>query len=578
MTHNGAAAQPKPTGLRILIVDNIPKAGQALTPLLALWGHTAYLAESRGEQTIEHHAIALVAAHRCQIAVVDMRLHDERDPEDLSGLKLVSHLKPAVAIIRSSFGDYVTAREALKQYGAFYFVGKEEHTHVLKAAIEDAARSVAAGGTGPTIIWELVDVPADSSPEQSVLSQLFPSKDDLSPNTQHQLPGREEIPPDEVSQIVGMLFPGKSRVMLRPMAHEEASVTPSTDVVLRRSSRVFEAIVDNEPRRRVVKLARTGKIDTEVTQYQKHVENGLPAALRTQLESKALLWDLGGIVYNYLGQDDDLVIFRAFYQQQKAKAILRPLKAHFKNWSHWYRNEARQLHRSLFSVYDELWNGALSERLGAWGKEDAILDLPGLGRVLPNPMRWLLANRADSLLRDSSLREAITHGDLHSDNLIANANHAFPIDFERTGYGPILRDFIELIQDLSTRVAWALDGQDTGPDLLLIYELAVAWCAPDAPGQPLPWTDWIAADAAAAKLHEVVHELRLLAHRLTHYVDQRELLWGLLLNHLFVEARLWRGSERWLRTVLFAAVICGRLERWGRGPWPPPEWPQVQWR
>jgi thiamine kinase-like enzyme len=44
---------------------------------------------------------------------------------------------------------------------------------------------------------------------------------------------------------------------------------------------------------------------------------------------------------------------------------------------------------------------------------------------------------------------AITHGDLHAGNLlIDDSNNIWVIDFERTGEGHVLQDFIELESDL----------------------------------------------------------------------------------------------------------------------------------
>lgn len=561
----------RPLGLRVLIVDDEADVRNELAELIRRWGHQPYIAQGIGAALLND-AIAQARAERCHVAIVDMRLLDAHNRDDVSGLELVPRLKPAESIIYSANGDRKTAIKALKDYNAFTFVGKQDSSRELRAALEEAARSVCAGGTGPQIEWGHLPGPDPDQPARQMLDQLLTKGEESSTES--------KVPPDQVGQLLGLLFVGKPRVSLLPIADDEGGASPSADATLRRSSRVFEAIVENEGRHRVVKLARKDKINNEVERYRQHVKDKMPGAFYAELQSAATLWDIGGVVYNYIGAGNRLTMLRQYYHQHNdPQPILRPLKTFFdaENWGHFYRNGAMPLSKTLFAAYDELWKYGLSKQFNDWREHDGEIELPHFGRALPNPMRWLARNYARAFqLRH--LRQAITHGDLHSDNLFVSDSHAFPIDFERTGYGPILRDFVELIQDLSTRVAWVRGAIDSRPDLPLIYNLAVAWCKPDEPAAPLPLTRLIAADAAASKLHDVVQGLARLARERAHYEDQRELLWGMLLNNLFVANRLQPGSDRWLRTMLFAAVICGRLESWEQPQWPRPEWPQVDWR
>ncbi|NJO84269.1 MAG: phosphotransferase [Blastochloris sp.] len=133
---------------------------------------------------------------------------------------------------------------------------------------------------------------------------------------------------------------------------------------------------------------------------------------------------------------------------------------------------------AIVTAYDTIWHGALSAARASWRGEAATRPFPGLARRLPNPLRWFYAH-PDPGGEMRNVRQAVTHGDLHGDNLFVNHAHAWPIDFERTGDGPILRDFVELIQDITTRIARF--GDD---DMPVIYALAVAVCAPHAPGEP----------------------------------------------------------------------------------------------
>jgi hypothetical protein len=94
----------------------------------------------------------------------------------------------------------------------------------------------------------------------------------------------------------------------------------------------------------------------------------------------------------------------------------------------------------------------------------------------------------------------------------------------------------------------------------------------------MPLTAAIRDNAEALKAIEVVRGLQALAYERAQYDDQREYLWGLLLNNIFVLTLLPEGGGRQVRTLLFASVICGRLDQWERrGTWPPHDWPAVAW-
>ncbi len=128
------------------------------------------------------------------------------------------------------------------------------------------------------------------------------------------------------------------------------------------------------------------------------------------------------------------------------------------------------------------------------------------------------------------------------------------------------------MQDVTTRIA-VLHAEE----LPLVYELAVALCGPQAPHEPMRATRTILAHAEARTCFLVVQALQELAAARAAYDDRREYLWGLLCNHLFVSSKLVPESPRWQRTMLFAAVICQRLDQWEAEVWPPPAWPQVEW-
>jgi ActR/RegA family two-component response regulator len=543
----------------VLVVDNEETTRAEQIELLLHWGFIPVVAQGIGE-ALRADAIRKAHAHRCQIALVDMRLDDNYDRDDWSGLKLVPQLQPTAAIILSGFGDRKTAVAALKEYGAFDFVGREDGPEQLQATIEAAAHALSACLHRPQITW------SEDLTSAKIRDMLFARQKEL-----------HEVPDEEADEVIGRLFRTHQRVTLTLIAD---ATEPSNRVsALRRSSRVFRAIVDDQAALRVVKLARTAKIEHESHNYKAHVQYGMQSQFRPEMFAEVLLWDMGAIAYSYMGNPGLGIpggpqTFTAYYRAtEHADQILPPLRHFFDdaNWGIWYKKEITALGRSLFAAYDEVWHGTLSDMFEKWREHDQQRSFVGLPVALPNPTRWLVQNvhLCNQVLYP---RQAVTHGDLHGDNLFVNKDHAWPIDFERTGPGPILRDFVELIQDVLTRLARFEDR-----DLPIFYELAVALCGPSTPAEPMRPTAAIQNHPEALKAFQVVQELQNLAHERARYNDRREYLWGLLLNNLFVVTLLTEEDPRRARTLLLAGVICARLSRWNRPDWPPRDWPPVSY-
>ena len=134
--------------------------------------------------------------------------------------------------------------------------------------------------------------------------------------------------------------------------------------------------------------------------------------------------------------------------------------------------------------------------------------------------------------------------------------HSWILDFERTGWGPILQDFAELETDIITRLTECPGNLDQ------FFRLCVALVAPENPKaslaqhidrfMPLPPS----LDGAAKA---IIH-LRRLAETQTRYLDSREYLWGILLNTIYVMS-LNPDPERLDRALILGGVVCERLGR-----------------
>lgn len=548
----------------VLVVDDNPEHRKDYAEFVESWGYAPVVAQGDGQQLIAD-AEQLAARARCPIAIVDMRLIEDKDPNDKSGLELIRRLRYTRSIVLTSFGTTRTTVQALQEYGAADFVDKAEDPDDLRLALERLATELRRTGNGPQILW------MRGLSSATVLGQMFP--------------GRADIPPDEPETLVRQLFREREWVRLTLItanAGEPSSETllpEDVSTALRRVSRVFVAEIAGEQALQVVKLARTDKIEREAANYAAYVAAGLAGTYRPEMTGTALFYDLGAIAYRLVGfehlDEGKARIFTRYYRRTSdVNTIVEPLRHFFgfSAWGHWYRStDVRSLDGTLVEAYDRSWRGALTSRSLAWASEAPTRRFGAIPVELPNPGRWFVDNRqrCESL---RNLRQVITHGDLHGDNLFVDGRYAWAIDFERTGYGPILRDVVELVQDLMARIA-----EFHAAELPLVYQLAVAICGPRGPDEALRPTRAILGHPEARKLLEVVQFLQTKAFQRAQYDDRREYLWGLLCNHLFVSTKLPVEGPRWTRAMLYAAVICERLEHWAEPEWPPASWPQVEW-
>lgn len=539
--------------LRVLVVENSESWRSDHAFNLSLWHCQPVIAEGDGKALLND-AENKAQQERCQIAIVDMHLLEDFDSNDISGLELVPRLRPAISIIMSGSHDRRKAVQALRKYGAANFVGKEDGPEVLQEALIEIAKEHAIASYRLKLEW---------------------SHNLSSPKLRDLLFGEHsDVPDDEVEEVISRLFLTNQRVVLTLISGDE----PSSEHIsaIRPRSRVFRANVDHQPAFIIVKLARADKIKREVQNYKDHVQLGNPGLFRPELLNEVRLWDLGAAAFSYLGNPGLGTLhgpktFTSYYHSiDSTEQILVPLYDFFSdsNWGIEYTANVTILKCSLFEAYDSVLHNALSKQLDGWRSHERLRSFPNLPGSLPNPTRWLTEHYRESGLIQA--RQAVTHGDLHGDNLFVYEGHAWSIDFERTGPGPILRDFVELTHDILTRCAAFTDH-----DLPVFYELTVMIAAPRLPSEVMRPTAAIVAHQEALKAFLVVKELQQLAYQRTHYLDQREYLWSLLLNSMFVVTLLPENDRRRMRTLLLASVICGRLERWDHRTWMPRDWSPV---
>jgi len=523
--------------IRVLVIDNDPRVRSDVREMLEAPTYLFEAVEGTGQVLLEK-AATKARRFRPHVAIVDVRLLDEYSDER-SGLQLLESLQSSSNILYSAYLTPELTLEALKRYGATRWVGKHQSPQRLLDEVASAARETCQRDLHlrrPSV-WT----------SQRIVEALF---------------GRgTDVPSDVVEDVLGQLFPKNAKVKIETVGGEVAS----SFSVSRGRSFVCKAWPDDrEPV--VVKLAPMERIRSEAENYREHIQDRLVGQFYAYLERTVEFWDLGGTVYKFMGSSlRTLPSFTTFYGEKRdPQVILKPLRHLFGEvWSKHYGSSQHE-DFPLFRVYDQVLN--LKERLERFSNQEERRSFPGLLASLINSVPWVLRHAEDSLIPGT--RQAITHGDLHGDNLFTDGEHAWAIDYERAGPGHILRDFVELEVDIVTRLL------PDEVDLSLLYELALVLVEPLEPTAPFRQTKKLRGNSETRKALDVIAGLRKLAYEMTRYPSSQEYLWGLLLDALFVAMLVSEESPQRERALLLGAVLCGRLRRWG-AEWPPEGWPPV---
>jgi hypothetical protein len=332
--------------------------------------------------------------------------------------------------------------------------------------------------------------------------------------------------------------------------------------------KVFEE--DYEPV--VVKLARRRKIEIEVENYERFIARRVSRGLSARLERHAELWDIGGALYSYIG-DFDVVTFSRYYEDHPFEDIRECLITFFTvSWGRYYKNCKPVNNVSLFELYKGVWGDWYTKSVKGFStdglcQEEGNTQLPGL----PNPIEWLKKWIAENPCRDTSVVEntqmAVTHGDLHGGNLLIDSRkNTWVIDFERTGEGHALQDFVELEADIINRLQAHV--MKTGA----FYRMCLL-IAGQTEIKELDKKEMKNPDPAIRKALKTISVIRSLALKCTGISDARQYLLGLLFNMIFRATinneETYRDRQR--QALLLAAIFCHRLEHWNE-PWPPEEW------
>ena len=506
---------------RVLVVDNKPEFRALLKDLLLGYDVTAVEAQWPEIVTSAENLARKVRPH---VIIFDLKLKPAVLEADRTGLELLQNpiMTSAKRILYSAYlrDDFRISVDATAA-GAVAVIEKAEMEHLV-TAVTKAADSHCACRKAFSSNW-----PPGWTPDL-IVRTLFGDDTD--------------VPSSIVEEVLCQLFSDADSVTLTELA--DAGDAPTPFVAGR--SIVFQARShDREPV--IIKLAPSGRIDREVAAYKTFVTHRLRGNYFPQLQGHATFWDLGAISYALIGSSSNVHTFASFYRRESDLTdIVQPLRHFFMQV--WYSNyRAPGTITPLAASYNRIVR--LHQRVESFAHA-VDLAFPEIGKTFPHPGRWVLEHLDES----GGVREVICHGDFNADNLLVDDGRAWPIDFERTGRGPITCDPGELEQDILTRVV-----QLVPDDWQSFLDLLVAVTAPRDLRESIVLPVSIASNPEATKASQVIEKLRALVFEASGPVDVREYYWALLLHALVAATVLGDGSAQGRRRWLLAAVVCQRL-------------------
>ena len=531
---------------RVLIVDNNERVKNMYKELITHWDFIPVLAEGIGNGLLED-AKRQAKEKRCQLALVDLRLVDDLDEEDISGLKLVPEIKPAVSLIVSASVDIANIRMS-DEIGAASYVGKGEGPKVLKEKLEREAKKLCA-------FMRNISIGPDD-----ILAKIA---DTLCENVSFEYH-------DQIVDTLVRLFPNAKNLHLERLGTEATATVP-------RPKSVILKVYEDKKQPVIVKLARAHKMSIEIERFQKYIQGYLKGYFHPLLSNPIILWDLGGAIYTSLGSADSNT-FTKYYNEASIIDIEYSLTHFFcETWSPLYAEPKQCKNVSLFKEYCKVWGKEWYERVCNFNVPNprAIMRDGFPNQIIPiDPLAWLQENVGNETGEDKSIIKktalAVTHGDIHGDNLLIDEHrNAWVIDFERSGEGHILQDFIELEGDLINRLI------SSSENLPSFYQLCVH-ITKDSELKELENIDQL-SNPDVIKSIQTISLLRELARKTTGITDARQYLLGLLFNTLFratiIDESIQQLSQH--RALMLASIICHRLDHWNE-PWPPEEWRELK--
>lgn len=471
-------------GRVVLLVDNDRAFVDSNADALKQQGYTVLCATSADE------ALAILQDRWIHLAVIDNRLIDDEDPLDFNGVKLALNQRLHVfpRIIYTAYPSDV-AIELFERYFGSLPLGVSVQT---KRNNNDNGRIVEIVNTAFYLAEQNSPGRVGIRFDQRLIYTNPPS-------TLSLISLLKDVPTDgdtlmawvgEMDDLFGKAFADCEKLTVSLLYQGRSGgvvlvVTPHKD--------------GEDLRPLVVKCGNRRPIITEYRNYQDHIREFVDWAVHLDEERPVETLHFGLLKYRIAnGNIEDTITLADFYRRNDTDTIKKAIQHLFRaalaplypnrrerqeSLSRFYEN--RLLFQSddnelidLPNRWSELGN-AISQVLAqplatvVVKAQDDKLQWSFDGRTfdLPHPYKFLAPIRAGSYqLFGARYRACRNHGDLHVENIrVDDGARTWLLDFEHTGWGPLLQDAVELESSIHFGLI-----QERQLERLLLLEAALA--------------------------------------------------------------------------------------------------------
>lgn len=516
---------------KILVVDDLPDLRATIRGILQDVGHIAQTVATQEE------ALEAIRRERFHVAILDVRL-DETDEENKDGLVLmhkIGKLDPTIAvIILTGYADVSMVQDALQPgpngvRAAFGFLQKNE--------LEKLTDTVALALTNHVGISGNLEIDDPDSVFPKIAQQIR-FKDLAKPDTSILL--------DELQELVAKLLPRCKKIQVKMINQGFSGAAVIAVTPWYRTNGKGQMLI--------AKLGELPQIELERKNYSEYVEGMIGGHRLPKTINVARTRLLGGILYTYAGMEK-VQDFGDYCRVAHIEDILLTLENLFLNTCEPWAAQPGQLIpnqnlRAVFMKHLRLTDEKLVlvlERLTGKNKpfirmgEDFIALTNNHAEVFINPVKFAL----DSALR-ADCYQRIIHGDLYGNNiLVDHHNETWLIDFERTGPGLALQDFVSLDNYVRMSLYENIDLQTW-----LKWERLSTADPPEFPPE----------SHSISKSFHISKKIRALASQTQHY-DRKIYLTGLLFNALRTATLLGLSINTRSHALLSACLISEELAK-----------------
>ncbi len=483
----------------ILIVENDSLVLEGHRQIFEMEGYRVMTASSAAE------AQELLMYRQVDLAIVDVRLSDDHDTYDRSGIELVERMPPeTVKLLVSAFDRYEYGPKM--PHNVLHF-DKKEGSRKLVAEVKRLFREVVRRNgalevvlrDGLTVLGLVQQMKAFRGVPEGLLTAVC----------------------EEFIQLLQRLFLRETQVELSYLlpGHGGAGV-----VLVRPFYPGKGAYV-------VVKFGLREAIQQEVSNYREYVEPYIQINSTDLVGDLVVTKNLAAARFRFVGAyregrvRDLATVYRDLNQQDTdIQAVIRDLFED--SCGLWYDGKQpwesemvrlgvgetavscykKQLNLSLPAEWQELRDAltglmavpnTLFQRHSA---EQIQLHRPGLApQLLPDPVAFVEQFAAQL---PNPTYACITHGDINGSNVFVDEDgHTWLIDFSRTGWGPALRDAAELESVLLYEL---LDE----PEMARRLDFTDVVLAPDRFSQPLQLPPLLVAHFSLVRGQAAIQRIR----------------------------------------------------------------------